>query len=71
MVPVDACAGPGVREKYAAKHLKSVCGQIGKAGWPIWPDASRGGSYPMPDLAQFKQELRIIKKAANSVLFQQ
>ena len=58
LVIIDASAGPGVKEKYAAKHLAGALridmeSQLANVG----PDASKGGRHPLPDLTQFAQDL--------------
>jgi thiosulfate/3-mercaptopyruvate sulfurtransferase len=58
LVIVDASAGPGVKEKYAAKHLAGALridmeSQLANVG----PDAVKGGRHPLPNLTQFAQDL--------------
>ena len=55
---MDASAGPGVKEKYAANHLAGALridmeSQLANVG----PDAAKGGRHPLPDLTQFAQDL--------------
>lgn len=58
-VIVDASAGPGSNEKYAARHLEGALRadlETQLANVPA--DASKGGRHPLPEPAQFVEVLK-------------
>ncbi|MFN8347741.1 MAG: sulfurtransferase [Spirosomataceae bacterium] len=59
LVIVDASAGPGVKEKYAAKHLAGALRadlETQLANVPA--NAANGGRHPLPEPAQFAEVLK-------------
>jgi thiosulfate/3-mercaptopyruvate sulfurtransferase len=55
---VDARAGAGAKERYAASHLEgALFVDLEKQLANVPADASKGGRHPLPDLTQFAQVL--------------
>ncbi len=58
LVIVDARAGAGAKERYAAGHLEgALFVDLEKQLANVPADASKGGRHPLPDLTQFAQVL--------------
>jgi len=58
LVIVDARAGVGAKERYAARHLAgALFVDLEKQLANVPADASKGGRHPLPDLTQFSQVL--------------
>lgn len=58
LVIVDARAGAGAKERYAAGHLEgALFVDLEKQLANVPADASKGGRHPLPDLSQFAQVL--------------
>ncbi len=58
LVIVDARAGAGAKERYAASHLAgALFVDLEKQLANVPADASKGGRHPLPDLTQFAQVL--------------
>ncbi|AXE16320.1 sulfurtransferase [Runella rosea] len=58
LVIVDARAGAGAKDRYAARHLAgALFVDLEKQLANVPADASKGGRHPLPDLMQFAQVL--------------